>query len=247
MAMFEGKSVLVTGAASGIGRATAIRFAAEGARVTIGDRNAAGLEETAAMMARPPQVQPYDAADNAACRHLVEVAAAQGLDVVCNIAGILKWGRSETFPVEDFALVMQVNASSVFTIVQAALPALIASRGNVVSTASAAGLIGIPYTVAYAASKHAVIGLTKSLALEFASLGVRFNAIAPGQVNTPMTTQTAFPEGVDYALLMRNAPKLLDGSCEPSDIAEMFAFLASDKASKITGAVFSVDGGQVAG
>jgi len=243
----HGKRVLITGAASGIGRATAIRFAAEGARVTIGDRNAAGLHETAAMMASPPVIQPFDATEVASCRRLVEVAAADGLDVVCNIAGILKWGRSEDFPVDDFSLVMQVNASSVFAIVQAALPHLIKSRGNVVNTASAAGLAGIAYTVAYAASKHAVVGMTKSLAIEYAAAGVRFNAIAPGQVNTPMTQQTAFPEGIDYALLMRNAPKLLDGSCEPADVAELFAFLASDKAGKITGAVFSIDGGQVAG
>lgn len=245
--LFKGKRALVTGAASGIGRATAIRFAAEGAHVTIGDRNAAGLEETAGMMASAPVIQPYDAADNASCRALVEVAAKDGLDVVCNIAGVLKWGKSENFGLDDFALVMQVNANSVFTIIQAALPHLIASRGNVVSTASAAGLIGIPYSVAYAASKHAVVGLTKSLALEYASTGVRFNAVAPGQVNTPMTMQTAFPEGIDLALLMRNAPKLLDGSCEPSDVANLFAYLASDQASKITGSIVSIDGGQVAG
>ncbi|WP_353227295.1 SDR family oxidoreductase [Novosphingobium sp.] len=245
--MLQGKRALVTGAASGIGRATAIRFAAEGATVTIGDRNAAGLNETAAMMASPPVIQPFDAMDNASCQQLVAVAAADGLDIVCNISGILKWGRSETFSLDDYAQVMQVNANSVFTIIQAALPHLIKTKGNVVSTASAAGLIGIPYSIAYVASKHAVVGLTKSLALEFASVGVRFNAIAPGQVNTPMTMETAFPEGVDYALLMRNAPKLLDGSCEPSDVAELFAFLASSKASKITGAIMAIDGGQVAG
>jgi len=245
--MLQGKHVLITGAASGIGRATAIRFAAEGAHVTIGDRNEAGLAETAAMMVGQPVVQPFDAMDVASCRKLVDVAAANGLDAVCNISGILKWGRSEQFAIDDFAQVMQVNTISVFAIIQAALPYLIASRGTVVNTASAAGLVGIAYTVAYAASKHAVVGLTKSLAIEYASAGVRFNAIAPGQVNTPMTQQTAFPEGIDYALLMRNAPKLLDGSCEPSDIAELFAFLASSRASKITGAVFAIDGGQVAG
>lgn len=245
--LFKGKRALITGAASGIGRATAIRFAAEGAQITIGDRNEAGLAETAAMMATTPVIQPYDAADNASCRALVEVAAKDGLDVVCNIAGVLKWGRSESFGLDDFALVMQVNANSVFTIIQAALPHLIAAKGNVVSTASAAGLVGIPYTVAYAASKHAVVGLTKSLALEYAGVGVRFNAIAPGQVNTPMVMQTAFPEGIDPALLMRASPKLLDGSCDPSDVANLFAYLASDQASKMTGSIVSIDGGQVAG
>jgi meso-butanediol dehydrogenase / (S,S)-butanediol dehydrogenase / diacetyl reductase len=237
--------VLVTGAASGIGRATAIRFAADGAAVTIGDRNAAGLAETAAMMAGTPRVQVYDAIDVASCRDLVAVAAADGLDVVCNIAGVLKWGRSDSFPVDDFDTVMRINTTSVFAIAQAAIPHLVESRGAIVNTASAAGLVGIAYSAAYAASKHAVVGLTKSLAIELAAQGVRVNAICPGQVNTPMTQATAFPEGIDPALLMRNAPKLLDGACEPSDIADLFAYLAG--ARKITGGVFSIDGGQVAG
>lgn len=245
--LFEGKKVLITGAASGIGRATAIRFAAEGARVTIGDKNVAGLEETAAMMASAPLIQPFDAVDAESCRRLVAVAAKDGLDVLCNISGVLKWGRSEDFPLDDFDLVMAVNTRSVFALCQAALPHLIASKGNIVNTASAAALQGIPYTVAYVASKHAVAGITKSLAVEFASLGVRVNAICPGEVKTPMTQQTAVPENVDWALVMRNAPKLLDGACEPEDVAELFAFLASDKARKITGSLFSIDGGQIAG
>jgi NAD(P)-dependent dehydrogenase (short-subunit alcohol dehydrogenase family) len=245
--LFEGKKVLITGAASGIGRATAIRFAAEGAAVTIGDRNAPGLEETAARRASAPTIQPFDATDTASCRELVAVAARNGLDVLCNISGVLKWGRSEDFPMDDFELVMKVNTTGVFALCQAALPHLVESRGNIVNTASAAALQGIAYTVAYAASKHAVAGMTKSLAVEFAGRGVRVNAICPGQVNTPMTLQTAPPEGVDWALVMRNAPKLLDGSCEPEDIAELFAFLASDKARKITGALFTIDGGQLAG
>ncbi|WP_408591351.1 SDR family NAD(P)-dependent oxidoreductase [Novosphingobium sp.] len=245
--LFEGKKVLITGAASGIGRATAIRFAAEGASITIGDRNVAGLEETAALMASAPRIQPFDALDTTSCRTLVEVAASDGLDVLCNISGVLKWGKSEDFSVEDFEMVMQVNTVSVFALCQAALPHLVASRGNIVNTASTAALQGIAYTVAYAASKHAVAAITKSLAIEFASRGVRINAICPGHVNTPMTTQTAPPEGVDWALVMRNVPKLLDGVCDPEDIAEMFAFLASDKARKITGALFTVDGGLLAG
>lgn len=245
--LFENKNVLITGAASGIGRATAIRFAAEGARVTIGDKNEAGLEETAGMMASTPVIQPFDATDNDSCRQLVAVAARSGLDVLCNISGVLKWGRTEDFSLDDFDLVMRVNTASVFTLCQAALPHLLASKGNIVNTASAAALQGIAYTVAYAASKHAVAGITKSLAVEYAAQGLRVNAICPGQVNTPMTLQTAFPEGIDYNLLMRNAPKLLDGSCEPEDIAELFAFLASDRARKITGALFTIDGGQLAG
>ncbi|MFN3424153.1 MULTISPECIES: SDR family oxidoreductase [Novosphingobium] len=245
--LFAGKKGLITGAASGIGRATAIRFAAEGAELTIADRNLAGLEETAAMMARTPRVQGYDAADYASCRALVDVAAADGLDIVCNIAGLLKWGPSDSFSAEDFDLLMHVNATSVFVICQAAMPHLLKSRGVIVNTASTAALQGQPYNIAYSASKHAVAAITRGLAIEYAAAGVRINAICPGHVVTPMTQNTPPPEGVDWALMMRNAPKLLDGSCEPEDIAEMFAFLASDKARKATGALFTVDGGQLAG
>lgn len=245
--LFEGKRALITGAASGIGRATAIRFAAEGAAVTIGDKNAEGLEQTAAMMASAPVIQPFDAVDTESCRKLVAVAAQDGLDVLCNISGVLKWGKSEEFSMDDFELLMRVNTFSVFALCQAALPHLVKTRGTIVNTASTAALQGIAYTVAYAASKHAVAAITKSLAIEFAARGVRINAICPGMVNTPMTQQTAPPEGVDWDLVMRNSPKLLDGACEPEDIADMFAFLASDKARKVTGSLFTVDGGQLAG
>lgn len=246
--LFEGKKALITGAASGIGRATAIRFAAEGAAVTIGDRNVAGLEETASMMASKPVIQPFDAVDFESCRNLVDVASRDGLDVLCNISGILKWGPTEAFSLDDFELVMKVNTTSVFVLCQAALPHLVRSKGNIVNTASTAALQGIAYTIAYSASKHAVAAITKGLAIEYGAKGVRVNAICPGHVETPMTRDTPLPEGdVDLALVMRNAPKLVDGACAPEDVAEMFAFLASDRARKVTGALFTVDGGQLAG
>ncbi len=246
--LFAGKKVLITGAASGIGRATAIRFAAEGAHVTIGDRNAGGLEETAAMMAIKPMIQTYDATDLQSCRALVEMAARDGLDVLCNIAGMLKWGSSETFSLEDFELLLKINTTSVFALCQAALPHLVKSGGNIVNTASTAALQGIAYTIAYSASKHGVAAITKGLAIEYGAKGVRVNAICPGHVETPMTRDTPPPEGdIDWSLVMRNAPKLRDGSCTPDDVANMFAFLASDQASKVTGALFTVDGGQLAG
>jgi meso-butanediol dehydrogenase/(S,S)-butanediol dehydrogenase/diacetyl reductase len=244
---FEGKSVLVTGAASGIGRATAILFAAEGARVTIGDINAAGLKETAGLMASAPKIVPYDAGDFASCRALVEAAATDGLDVLCNVSGMLKWGPSLEFSLDDFERILRINTTSVFAMCQAALPHLIKSGGNIVNTASTAALQGIAYTVAYAASKHAVAAITKSLAIEFASKGVRINAICPGHVDTPMGNSAPPPGDVDWSLVMRNAPKLPNGSCAPSDIAEAFAYLASDAARKITGTLLTVDGGQLAG
>jgi len=244
---FEGKSVLITGAASGIGRATAILFAAKGARVTIGDINAAGLAETAAMMASMPRVVPYNAGDFASCRALVEAAATDGLDILCNVSGMLKWGPSLEFSVEDFERILRINTTSVFVMCQAALPHLIKSGGNIVNTASTAALQGIPYTIAYAASKHAVAAITKSLAIEFASKNVRINAICPGHVDTPMGNSPPPPGDVDWSLVMRNAPKLPNGSCAPSDIAEAFVYLASDAARKITGTLLTIDGGQLAG
>ena len=244
---FAGKSVAVTGAASGIGRATAILFAAEGARVTIGDINEAGLAETAAMMASAPRITPYDAGDFASCRALVAAAATDGLDVLCNVSGLLKWGPSLDFAVDDFERILCINTTSVFVMCQAALPHLIKSGGNIVNTASTAALQGIPYTIAYAASKHAVAAITKSLAIEFASKNVRINAICPGHVDTPMGNSAPPAGDVDWALVMRNAPKLPNGTCAPSDIAEGFAYLASDAARKITGTLLTIDGGQLAG
>ena len=244
---FQGTKVLVTGAAGGIGRATAIRFAADGAHVTIGDINESGLRETAAMMAGSPRVHPFDASDFDSCRALVEAAAEGGLDVLCNVSGILKWGPSTEFSVEDFERIIRINTTSVFVLCQAALPHLIASKGNIVNTASTAALQGIAYTVAYSASKHGVAAITKGLAIEFAAKGVRVNAICPGHVNTAMGNSAPPAGDVDWALVMRNAPKLADGTCEPEDIADLFAFLASEKARKITGSLFTIDGGQLAG
>lgn len=243
----EGKKALITGAASGIGRATAIRFAAEGAQVTIGDVNEAGLRETAALMVIPPRIEAFDAADHASCRALVAAAAVEGLDVLCNISGVLDWGSTISFPVEKFERLLAINTTSVFVLCQAALPHLIASRGNIVNTASTAGVQGIAYNVAYSASKHAVVGMTKSLALEVASKGVRVNAICPGAVATPMTATMPSDPDIDWPLVMRNAPKLPEGTCQPEDIAELFLFLASDKARKVTGSLYTMDGGQIAG
>ena len=242
---FAGKRVLVTGAASGIGRATAVLFASEGAQVIIGDVKAAGPAETAALSGAAATPGVYDAEDHASCRALVATAAEGGLDVLCNVAGMLKWAPTATFAVEDFEKILRINTTSVFVLSQAALPHLVESKGNIVNIGSTSGLRGMIYTAAYCASKHAVVGMTTALAAEYAPMGVRINAVCPGHVNTPMTKQ-APPEGdIDWPMVMRGMPKLVDGSCDPEDIAEAVAFLASDKARKATGTVLVVDGGQL--
>lgn len=244
---FVGKNILVTGAASGIGRATAIRLASEGAFVTIGDINLAGLEETAGQMASTPKIQVYDAGDIASCQALVAAASKDGLDVLCNIAGMLDWGPTLTFDEQRFERVIGVNLTSVFALCRAALPHLIASKGNIVNMSSTAGLAGIAYTVAYAASKHGVVAITKSLAIEFAAQGLRVNAICPGQVNTNMGNASPPGGDVDWSLVLRNAPKLEGGAAEPEDIADAVAFLASDEGRKISGSILNVDCAQLAG
>lgn len=244
---FSNRIALVTGAASGIGRATALRLAAEGARVAAADVNAAGLRETLALAAGDMRAIAYDAADLESCRALVADAAADGLDIICNIAGLLDWGPTLDFDEARFERLIAVNLTSVYALCRAALPHLVARRGAIVNMASTAGVQGTPYSIGYAASKHGVVGLTKSLAVEFAARGVRVNAVCPGHVDTPMTQRSPPAGDIDWALMMRNAPKLADGICAPEDVAEMVAFLASDQARKVTGALFTVDGGQLAG
>lgn len=248
----SGKRALVTGAASGIGRATAILLSGQGCRVTIGDINEAGLLETAQLMDGHAGAYPYDAQDPKACEALVLSAAQSGpehggLDIVCNIAGLLDWGVTAEFGTERFMRVMMINTVSTYTICRAAYPHLKKSSGLIINTASTAALVGIPYSAAYTASKHAVAGLTKSLALEWAQDNVRVNAICPGQVDTPMGNQTPPSGDIDWQLVMRNAPKLPDGKIPPEEIAAQFAWMASDACKRMTGALITLDAGQVAG
>lgn len=240
---FEGKNVLITGAASGIGRATAILFAEEGARITIGDLNGVGLEETASMMITKPQIKTFDAADFDSCRALVAAAATDGLDVLCNISGMLKWGPTLEFSEEDFARILTVNTTSTFVMCKAALPHLLKTKGNIVNTASTAALQGIAYTVAYAASKHGVAAITKSLAIEFAAKGVRVNAICPGWFETEMIEDlTSTDNGMSF--ITTNTPMMRVGQVQEIDGAVLL--LASDAGSFMTGSILMVDGGWTA-
>jgi len=242
-------SALVTGAASGIGRAVAIRLAAEGARIVLGDRNAAGLAQTAAIIGDAAVTAVLDVTDESSCKAIVDLAVDRhgGLDILCNIAGVLDFGRFGDVDRQRWDRVISVNLTGVYHMCRMALPHLVASRGNIVNMASAAGLVGIPYNAVYTASKHGVVGLTKALAREFSKEGVRVNAVCPGGVKTPMIEQ-APPEGVDWEMVMRSASWLNGGKMsEPADIANAVAFLASSEARMITGAAFSVDGGQVGG
>ena len=245
---FEGRVALVTGAASGLGRATALRLAAEGAVVVGADLDAAGLAETEKECGGGRfQALARDLASAAACRAVVEDAVAQGggLDVLCNVAGINRFHHFLEMPEADWQRILAVNLSSVAFLCQAALPHLIARRGAIVNVASVAAGKGQAYTVAYCASKGGVVQLTRALAMEFIDSPVRINAVAPGGVDTAMNQNLVFPQGMDWSKVKPYIGRR--GLARADEIVEVIAFLASDAASNVHGAVWAVDGGMAAG
>jgi meso-butanediol dehydrogenase/(S,S)-butanediol dehydrogenase/diacetyl reductase len=246
---FQGKDVFVTGAASGIGRATALRLADEGARVLCADLNDDGVRATAdAIRAAGGRAECccLDVTDPAACQTAVDETVADfgKLDVLCNIAGIGVHGDFLRLAAEDWARLMSVNLSGPFYLSKAAIPHLLTTRGNIVNMASAAGLVGTAYSAAYSASKGGLILLTRSLAVEFGRKGIRVNCICPGGVETPMTSSFSLPDDFDEKLLQRM--QLVDRIAKPEEIAAMVAYVASDEAKYVNGTALSIDGGQVA-
>ena len=253
MRRFNGKNAIVTGAASGIGKATAERLAAEGAVVIVADLNIEGAKAVAAAIAKTYGVEAhslaFDAGEAASCRALIEhaVAAVGKLDVVVNNAGIMDWSRAEEYADDRWDRMIRINLSALFQVSKHALPHLLHTRGNIVNISSAAGIVGVPYAAGYSAAKAGVLGLTRSMAVEFADRGVRINAICPGAVDTPLNvTVTPLPDWIEQTKLMGLAPKTGKASA-PSEIAAAVAYLASDEACNVTGAALSVDGGQTAG
>ena len=250
---FIEKAVLITGAASGIGRATALRLASEGADLILADRNLEGAMHVRTEVASRFGVQAdalfYEATDTASARQMVDDAQALHgrLDCLINNAGIYQRDHFARQTGEQWSLILNVNLTSIFHIVHQALPALIATRGNVVSTASTAALQGIAYAAAYAASKAGIIAMTKSLAAEYAPSGVRFNAICPGRIRTEIAAALVPIEDPDPVVTVR-PPKLAGKAYgDPEDVANAFAYLASDEACFVTGAVLAVDGAQIVG
>jgi meso-butanediol dehydrogenase/(S,S)-butanediol dehydrogenase/diacetyl reductase len=246
---FSGKSIIVTGAASGMGRASARRFAQEGADVCCADLNGEGAAETANAINEAggsARHSAFDVTDAQQCRDLVAatVEAFGGLDVLANIAGLGGTAPVAEESEDHWHLVMNVNINGPFFLSQAALPHLLERKGNIVNISSTAGLMGQAYMAAYCASKHALVGLTRCMAVEFGRQGLRVNAICPGGTKTAFLDGFQLPEGADMDLLMRAS--LLPEYAEPEDIASSVCFVASDEAKFINGALLSVDGGVVA-
>jgi NAD(P)-dependent dehydrogenase (short-subunit alcohol dehydrogenase family) len=250
MQRFADKIALVTGAASGIGRATAVRLASEGAGVYGADLDEAGLEETAALVAGVGgrmEGGGFDLRRRTDCFAAVEaaVSAFGRLDALANIAGVSRFHIFTEMPEEDWDLLMAINLKAVAFTCQAAIPYLLESRGAVVNAASVAGLVGQAYTVAYCASKGGVVQLTRALAMEYVETGLRVNAVAPGGVETPMNENLRFPDAMDWKLVKPYMGRR--GMAKPEEIAAAVAYLASDEARFVHGAILSVDGGVAAG
>ncbi len=246
MRRFEGKVVMVTGAGSGIGRATACRLASEGARISASDINAAGLAETMALLAgEGHHSQRLDVSQAAACSAAVEaaVAACGRLDVLCNVAGIAGAYRLEEITDELWARMIGINLSGPFYMSRAAMPHLLKTRGNIVNIASTAALVGQVYNAPYCASKGGLNLLSKALAVEFSKQGVRVNAVCPGGVRTALTQGFRVPENPDGELFARLS-SLVQPMAEPEEIAGAVAYLASDEARFVTGESLTIDGGQ---
>jgi meso-butanediol dehydrogenase/(S,S)-butanediol dehydrogenase/diacetyl reductase len=248
---FDGKGVIVTGAAGGIGRETCQQFAAEGAAVAVCDldqtmaaRVAAEIND-AGGVAHPFMVDVTDPQSVAAC---IEGAAAAlgGLDVIVNNAGVREIVPVLDLSLEEWNKVIAVNITGVFLCAQAFARHLVAADrpGAIVNLASTLGVQGAPRRAAYSASKHAVNGLTKQMALELGEKGIRVNAVGPGVIRTPMTER--YFQDADYANAIR-AIHALNRWGEPGEVAKAILFLASDDASFCTGTTLMVDGGWTAG
>jgi NAD(P)-dependent dehydrogenase (short-subunit alcohol dehydrogenase family) len=246
----DGRAALVTGASSGIGRATALRFAAEGARVALVGRDAGKLKETAAEVARrggeAVEVQA-DVTVEAHARRAVETAAERlgGIDVLVNAAGIISNGTVETTPLSDWDEMMNVNLRSVFHLMQLAAPHLEKRPGSVVNVSSVTGLRAFPGVLAYCVSKAGVDQLTRCAALELAPKGVRVNAVNPGVVVTEIHKRGGMAEE-RYADFLEHSKTThpLGRVGTPDEVADLILFLASDRAAWITGATYPIDGGR---
>lgn len=245
-----GRTALVTGAASGLGRGVALALAKAGADIAIVDVNEAGLAETAEAiraLGRQALVRPADISDADTCKAAVAEAVAQfgRLDALCNVAGIILFANAHEMPVVDWNRTIGVNLSGAFFLSQAAIPHLLETDGAIVNVASSAAFIGEAYAAAYCASKGGLVQLTKAMAMEYVGKPIRINAIAPGGMMTNIAANMRLPEGADVSLIKRYSG--LRGLVAVEEAANLVAHLASPAAQGFHGACINIDRGITAG
>ena len=248
--LLENKIALVTGASSGIGRATAVLFAEQGAAVSLVGRDVAALESVAEKIEAAggqSLVAPADVTDEGDCRRIVEdtVARFGGLDILVNAAGIIGTGTLESTSQQQWREMMAISVDAVFALMQLALPHIQKRTGNIVNVSSVTGLRAFPGVLAYCVSKAAADQLTRCAALELAPAGVRVNGVNPGVVETNLHRRGGMNEEAYAAFLEHSRTTHPLGRVgQPQEVAEAILFLASAKAAWLTGLNLSIDGGR---
>ncbi|MFI5802928.1 SDR family NAD(P)-dependent oxidoreductase [Streptomyces sp. NPDC051561] len=255
MKRYEGRRVLISGAGSGIGRATVHRVLAEGGRVVAVDVNEAGLKETAEQAAAVSAeaagrlaTAVVDISDEASVKAGVAAAVETlgGLDVLVNAAGILRSSHTHETTLDFFDKIITVNLTGTFLMIRESLPALLAGdKPVVVNFSSTSATFAHPYMSAYAASKGGIQSMTHALAAEYSKQGLRVVAVAPGSIASDMTSGRGpgLPEDADMTLFMKLAPALGAGFAGPETVAGVVAMLGSEDGAFITGTEIRIDGG----
>ncbi len=247
----ENKVALVTGAGSGIGRASSLILAREGAKMVVSDIDASGAEETLSLIKERGGDGVFVHADVSKSNDVQElisraVSTYGRLDCAYNNAGIEGYmsGRLHEYPEETWDRLVDINIKGVWLCLKYEIPLMLEQGGGaIVNTASVAGLVGARRLSAYIASKHAVVGLTKAAALEYAQDGIRVNAVCPGTIDTPMMDRLIASWKTDEDMDTRQP---IGRMGTPAEVAETVAWLCSDAASLVTGIAMAVDGGQTA-